>query len=202
MNLDQYQVQLKSLTQSIEVEGDPFEFNLIGLGEEVGETLGKLKRALRGEGFDRQAYLLELSDVLGYLALAAGSRDIAMREIDTLISLWEYVDDPYRYRYPSLSQIIKETKGLFTHISELMDDPMAFDRERSKWHLTRILFKIDCCATVVESSLEELMAINLQKLQDRLERNSSRVTDNLSYQSDSEVGDAGVGTLLGAGDCR
>lgn len=55
--------------------GHPSVFPAIGLGEEAGEVLGKVKKTLRDGGGDfaknREAILLELGDVLWYITATA-----------------------------------------------------------------------------------------------------------------------------------
>lgn len=176
MDLDKYQIKLRSLTQSIQVEGDVFEFNCIGMAEEAGEVMGKLKRALRGEGFDRNGYLLELGDVLGYLVLAAGAKEIEMKTVEKLITL-----SPCRSLEKTFAMVITDAKELYHAINHLLQTESTSSKTHITWLLSTILFSINCCALSANSNLEELMQINLQKLEDRLRRN---------------------GTLLGSGDNR
>jgi NTP pyrophosphatase (non-canonical NTP hydrolase) len=175
VDLDQYQTQLRSLNQSIQVEGNYFEFNCIGLAEEAGEVMGKLKRALRGEGFDRQGYLLELGDVLAYLALAAGAKEIKMSEIEDLVVPMAAICENYDFQIKSAS------KNLYDSVNNLLNDIWLSDKERLRWRLCLVLQNIDWSANAAESGLTELMSLNLEKLNDRLKRN---------------------GTLLGIGDNR
>ncbi len=55
-----------------------------GLAEETGEAIGHLKRKYRGDGFDRDAWLKELGDVLAYLSLCAAYTDSSLEEIAEL----------------------------------------------------------------------------------------------------------------------
>jgi NTP pyrophosphatase (non-canonical NTP hydrolase) len=175
VDLDQYQTKLRSLTQSIQVEGDLFEFNCIGLAEEAGEVMSKLKRALRGEGFDRNGYLLELGDVLGYLALAAGAKEIQMSTIFHLVTRQSPIlEDNWLH-------IIAASKALYSAVGELLDESRTDDKMRMTWYLASIFRELCYCICAVESGLTEIMRLNLQKLHDRLERN---------------------GTLFGTGDYR
>jgi NTP pyrophosphatase (non-canonical NTP hydrolase) len=175
MDLDQYQTQLRSLNQSIQVEGDYFEFNCIGLAEEAGEVMGKLKRALRGEGFDRKGYILELGDVLGYLALAAGAKGIEMSELFQLLPSQRPIMKDHRLH------IIANSKDLYHAANQLLQSLEQNDKTHLKWLLSKVFASVCCCANASESGLPELVNLNLQKLNDRLERN---------------------GNLLGTGDNR
>ena len=173
MKLDEYQYELRQLTESIEVQGDRYEFNIIGLAEEAGELMGKLKRALRGEGFDRVGYVIELSDMLGYLALAAGAREIELSDTFDSGRSPDCVE-------PSFDLVVECSKSLFSAINRLMEEDLL-DNARISWHLSNVLWHINDSALAVEIPLSEVMEMNLAKLRDRLERN---------------------GTLLGTGDYR
>lgn len=170
MKLDDYQYELQKLTESIEVQGDRYEFNIIGLAEEAGELMGKLKRALRGEGFNRTSYLTELGDVLGYLSLAAAARGIPFS------NLVEHLSG----QSPESQTIFSHSRALYVSVAALQIH-LDEDNSRVTWKMSNLLFFIINCAEALESSLDEVMELNLAKLRDRLERN---------------------GTLLGTGDYR
>jgi len=175
MDLDEYQQQLIALNKFFTIEGDPFEFNCIGLAEEAGEVMGKLKRALRGEGFDRNGYLLELGDVLGYLVLAAGAKEIEMSEIFDLVTPCSPImEDNWLH-------VIAASKRLYHKVDNLLQTVDTHDKKHITLIMSEILYAINWCANAGSSGLSELMTLNLNKLHDRLERN---------------------GNLLGSGDNR
>lgn len=162
MKLDDYQYELQKLTESIEVQGDRYEFNIIGLAEETGELMGKLKRALRGEGFNRTGYLSELGDVLACLALAATAREIELSQVVDLIVL----------PTPHSGTVSSHSRALYVSVAALQIH-LDEDNLRVTWKMSTVLLNIINCAQVVESFLDEVMELNLAKLRDRLERNGT-----------------------------
>jgi NTP pyrophosphatase (non-canonical NTP hydrolase) len=175
MDLDQYQQDLISLNAFFKIEGDQFEFCCIGLAEEAGEVMGKIKRALRGEDWNRTAYLMELGDVLGYLALAAGARDVEMSKLFYLtVPAAPIVADTDLHLKAS-------SKSLYRTASDLLNETRMYDAEHITWLMSLVLGNLNWCIEAAGSGLTEVMQLNLQKLDDRLKRN---------------------GTLLGTGDNR
>jgi|SRR3989344_6310651 len=86
MNLNEY--QKKALTTA----GHPKKYNIIypaiGLGNEVGEVLGKIKKWMRGDdgkgGMKKERKELlkgELGDVLWYLAVLAHDLGVSLEEV-------------------------------------------------------------------------------------------------------------------------
>lgn len=188
ITLNEYQQQLTNLTKSIKVEGDKTLFNCVGMAEEAGECLGKLKRAMRGEGFDREGYILELGDVLGYLAIAAEQEgfwlDSLFRRVQTTL-VRSHVQYSTHIDSLDLLEVLNNTINLYHDASSMF---FAYKVDKgskesriweNKFALT--LQHITQCAYSVDTTLEEVMSVNLTKLRDRLERN---------------------GTLLGSGDNR
>jgi NTP pyrophosphatase (non-canonical NTP hydrolase) len=72
MDFNQYSSFVLRYSEVYQVpEGDKLLAVAFGLAEETGEAIGHLKRLYRGDGFDRDAWLKELGDVLAYLSLCA-----------------------------------------------------------------------------------------------------------------------------------
>lgn len=67
------------------VLGHPAVFPSLGLGEEAGEVLGKIKKTIRDGGGDfkktRAAILLELGDVLWYLTATAEALGYTLEDV-------------------------------------------------------------------------------------------------------------------------
>ncbi|MEK7564181.1 MAG: nucleoside triphosphate pyrophosphohydrolase family protein [Patescibacteria group bacterium] len=86
MELNEYQ------KQALTTAGHPDKYKIIypamGLGNEAGEVLGKIKKWLRGDDGDgpmseerKEALKGELGDVLWYLAVLAHDLDIPLEDI-------------------------------------------------------------------------------------------------------------------------
>ena len=70
MNLNEYQSQIVNIWENKMPPDELLLFCCVGMAEETGECMGKIKRSMRGEGFDREGYLKELGDVLAYLVIS------------------------------------------------------------------------------------------------------------------------------------
>ncbi len=86
MNLNEYQE--KALITALYDQKYKVIYPALGLGNEAGEVLGKVKKWLRGDdGADvlseerRQALKDEIGDVLWYLAVLARDLDLSLEEI-------------------------------------------------------------------------------------------------------------------------
>lgn len=53
----------------------------LGIASEAGEVAGKLKKVIRGDKLDPEAYVSELSDVLWYLARICDNLNISMEQL-------------------------------------------------------------------------------------------------------------------------
>lgn len=86
MELNQYQKE--ALKTAIYPEKYKVIYSALGLGNEAGEVMGKIKKWLRGddgEGFmseeRKEALKGELGDVLWYLAVLANDLDLSLEDI-------------------------------------------------------------------------------------------------------------------------
>lgn len=86
MELNEY--QKKALETAIHDEKHKIIYAALGLGNEAGEVLGKVKKWLRGDDGEgemsverRQALKEELGDVLWYLAVLANDLDLELDDI-------------------------------------------------------------------------------------------------------------------------
>ena len=86
MELNEYQKQ--ALTTALYSEKYKIIYPALGLGNESGEVLGKIKKWLRGDDGDgvmgeerREALKGELGDVLWYLAVLARDLDFSLDDV-------------------------------------------------------------------------------------------------------------------------
>ena len=86
MNLNEYQKQ--ALRTNISSEKYKIIYPALGLGNEAGEVMGKIKKWLRGDDGEgimseerREALKGELGDVLWYLAVLAYDLDLDLNDI-------------------------------------------------------------------------------------------------------------------------
>jgi NTP pyrophosphatase (non-canonical NTP hydrolase) len=86
MELNEYQKQ--ALTTALYPEKYKIIYPALGLGNESGEVLGKIKKWLRGDDGDgeiseerKEALKGELGDVLWYLAVLARDLDFSLEDI-------------------------------------------------------------------------------------------------------------------------
>ncbi len=86
MEINEY--QKKALTTAMYKDEHRIIYPALGLGEESGEVLGKIKKWLRGDDGEggisserKQALKEELGDVLWYVAVLARDLDIGLEDI-------------------------------------------------------------------------------------------------------------------------
>lgn len=86
MNLDEY--QKKAIETAIYPDKYKIIYAALGLGNESGEVLGKIKKWMRGDDGEgemsperRMAIKGELGDVLWYLSVLANDLDLSLDEI-------------------------------------------------------------------------------------------------------------------------
>lgn len=95
MTFDEYQVQAKQTAVYPKTQG--IQYTVIGLNDEAGELLGKLKKWMRGDYNFRalqNGLEAELGDVLWYAAMLATElgvslEDVAQANLDKLASRQE-----------------------------------------------------------------------------------------------------------------
>lgn len=83
MRFDDYQLQAHETSKNTAIGGDTLIYPVIGLGDEIGEVLGKLKKIYRDkdgvfDDDDKSAIGKELGDVLWYLAEICTQLDISL----------------------------------------------------------------------------------------------------------------------------
>ncbi len=84
MDLKDYQTQIRKFAIYPEANSSSFiEMNylVLGLVSEAGEVAGKLKKLIRDNSFNEEAYLQELGDVLWYLTRIADTCGISVEEL-------------------------------------------------------------------------------------------------------------------------
>ena len=86
MEFNEY--QKKALSTAVYPEKYKIIYTAVGLGNEAGEVLGKIKKWMRGDDGEgqmseerRQAIKEELGDVLWYIAVLAHDLDLPLDEI-------------------------------------------------------------------------------------------------------------------------
>lgn len=158
---DEYQSFYRELDSRFKIKGDPTLFACIGMAEEAGECLGKIKRVLRGEKFDHAAYIIELGDLLGYLAMAANSQDLSLEE---MIAGQQIVSFGLNGRDATLHLHSKVSKTLDLVSSDLYH---SFPE-----NLAGILFWVYQCAYSVDSTIEAVISANELKMRDRIKNNT------------------------------
>lgn len=161
MNLNEYQAKLVELW-STPPDCDHLVFCAVGMAEEAGEALGKVKRLMRGDGFDREGYLNELGDVLAYLTMVAQTEGFKLQDLNSQLP-------------DSKGQVVLYTAFyLMTGVTDLLQavfegvhgDEDFKDVIEAK--LRSCLRRLEWCATSTEaqSTLEEVMQMNIDKLTD------------------------------------
>jgi len=89
MNINDYQKEIGKFAQYPQSSAyyyplGAINYTMIGLSNECGEALGKIKKVLRGDtsmAEQREALIDELGDVLWYLTRTATHLDISVEEI-------------------------------------------------------------------------------------------------------------------------
>lgn len=84
MNLNEYQAW--TLTTAVYPDAGTGSFRetlylSLGLGSEVGEFQGKIKKIIRGDTVDPESVVAEASDVLWYLTRLCASMGITLEEL-------------------------------------------------------------------------------------------------------------------------
>ncbi len=86
MEINEYQKQ--AIKTAIYPEKHKIIYSALGLGNEAGEVMGKIKKWLRGDDGEgemgeerREALKGELGDVLWYLAVLANDLDLSLEDI-------------------------------------------------------------------------------------------------------------------------
>jgi NTP pyrophosphatase (non-canonical NTP hydrolase) len=164
MNIDEYQAKL------IELWGTPPDcdhllFCAVGMAEEAGEAMGKVKRLMRGEGFDREGYLLELGDVLAYLTMAAHEKG------------WTLTDIFYARMTPEGGDLIRCAHQLIRKTERILDEVLCGKTEDCLLSAMMHLFMQlhwNASHHTVSSNIEEVMQLNITKLTERKSRNVLR----------------------------
>lgn len=167
MELNEYQAAMVKTWESDKTPEEELVFSCVGMAEEAGECMGKVKRWMRGEGFDREGYLKELGDVLAYLAIAANSMDI---ELEGLL-----------FGKQTVYSVLSNTAQLFDEVNDFLQIYIATEeiKESEKDGDSEMVgdvleIIVDCAySTEVKGSLEEVMELNLKKLADRKARNGN-----------------------------
>ena len=171
MDLNEFQEKIVEIWESDKDSEDLLLFCCVGMAEEAGECMGKIKRAMRGEGFDRQGYLLELGDLLAYWTMGHYAYTLRKQTQHPLKAL----DD---LRMPLIVP-----KTLLRHNTELGSECMLLLDEllnpsvNFEWGVVFIYFEniftaIRGClsASEINGTLSEVMQLNLDKLYDRKTR--------------------------------
>ena len=166
MTLKQY--QQAALTTAVYSEQDEIIYPSIGLGEETGEVLGKFKRILRDNNRvmtkeSKKAIALELGDCMWYLVVLA--RDLS-------------------YELPTQAP---EAGFNSKTIDEAIDDAIILNSAAAElivvanhysWSFTmhikhsECMKRISAIATYLGYSMDDIMQMNIEKLQGRVERNT------------------------------
>lgn len=69
------------LLDSAKVPGHPLVYPALGLAGETGEYVEKVKKSIRDGFDDRGAMVMELGDILWYLAVSAGHLGFSLEEV-------------------------------------------------------------------------------------------------------------------------
>lgn len=165
MDLNEYQQQIVNIWENKMPLDELLLFCCVGMAEEAGEAMGKIKRWMRGEGFDRKGYLKELGDVLAYLVMAAHSRGIKL--------------DFNSYANTDATELVFQelllgTSKLFVDTAYLLE--IVFESTKCQKLLPYFHDTLDtlvACTEVAHSTPEEVMQLNLDKLTDRIARNGT-----------------------------
>lgn len=162
MNLNEYKQQIVTIWENNKESDELLLFCCAGMEEEAGEAMGKIKRWMRGEGFDRVGYLKELGDILAYFVMAAHSRKIELRVgADSTQQKYEASQKTlFYYTHDLIKQI-----ALFTE--EVIAETETFEDFRN------IFYRLSWCAINTNSDPQEIMQLNLKKLTDRIARNGT-----------------------------
>ena len=166
MKLNEYQTKLVELWEA-PPDCDHLLFCAVGMAEEAGEALGKVKRLMRGDGFDREGYLLELGDCLAYLTIAAHEKGWTLEDI-------------FNARItPEGSDLVRCGHNLLRKTERVLDE--ILDSKDQKWLLSAMMHTFmqllwNSSHDTVKSSINEVMQLNITKLEDRIApfRNSQR----------------------------
>lgn len=174
MDLNEYQEKIVEIWESDKDSEDLLLFCCVGMAEEAGECMGKIKRAMRGEGFDRQCFLLELGDCLAYWAMA----NYAYSQIDK-----QWVLNNMKIPLLIPRTLLRHSISLFEECFHCLDKVDRRDFEGMCYFLTDVFTAIRGCLSSpeIKGTFAEVAELNLDKLYDRKAR---------------------LGTLKGSGDSR
>ena len=169
MELNEYQTKLIELWET-PPDCDHLLLCAVGIAEEAGEALGKVKRLMRGDGFDREGYLLELGDCLAYVSISAHIIGIEL-------------DESVKSEQKNISGIIATSIELYEIANGILQ--VIYERVND-FGVVQVMYldmklALSLCSAEAKSSLEEVMQLNITKLEDRIAR---------------------LGTLKGSGDKR
>ena len=78
MKLDEYQ---KEAFKTAKENAKNLNYMVLGLASEAGEVAGKLKKRIRDNVFDKNAFLSEVGDVLWYIAGICSICDVTLSDI-------------------------------------------------------------------------------------------------------------------------
>lgn len=86
LTLNDYQEAAHVTSKNTRIDGNCWLYPALGLANEAGELLGKIKKIYRDNGgilgdTDRLAMMAELGDILGYVAELATQLEIDLNEI-------------------------------------------------------------------------------------------------------------------------
>ena len=189
MNIEEY---TKSVETNIQVGGDAdhLEHFVLGIMDEVGETVGAAKRVRIGKPLDRVHFIEELGDFAwyfqGYLRLRGkewnppyvdpAKMTIWRRARLAFIAAGKMAD--------AFDTLYEQTEGFH---ADQYDD---VDRKRAEWDMDEyafeVLFHMACLAKQIDATWEEIFAANHRKLVETRYKNGFSIEAMSNRDKDAE----------------
>ncbi len=185
LTFDEYQE--RAMKTAIYPREHAVAYPALGLVGEAGEVCEKIKKALRDHGgeINQEELMLELSDVLWYLAALASDFDLKLHDVAKTETFAEYnTREVYLYRpdepASTASDLVFSALLLAQSVGEIQDAVLDFqlgqvdgcfdEKDNRLQLLRRVLYPIAVLAMEFYCDLETIARANLDKLADRAER--------------------------------
>lgn len=169
MNLREYQLKCAETAVYPNI-GANLMYPILGLGNEVGEFLGVVKKIMRDAGGLiteewQQAAKKELGDVMWYTAQTATEAGVELEPIPlngfNTSNAWSTLEEAALALYVAASDVA---------VTKLMVSNRLVPPAEPTYKLYPIMAAVAVCASYIGYTLQEVCAANVEKLADRQSR--------------------------------